>query len=230
MFSNNINKYITAHLNKKNILTGVAVLLVLVVVVFLQERYITVTPQELQEWIVSYGWYAYAVYLLFAIVRPLVLFPITIYYLAGGLAFGAVAGGLLALVGAAIGATVAHQLAYHSEGKLLPKLWRDKINGVKMRIDNHSFRNMLFIRLIPAISFDLLSYAAGLARLHWRTFMAATIIGTSPRIVAYAYVGANALDVNSRDFWIAITVLTVVVLTPLIIYRYLNLRKHRNFN
>jgi uncharacterized membrane protein YdjX (TVP38/TMEM64 family) len=47
-------------------------------------------------------------------------------------------------------------------------------------------------RLVPVISFDAISFAAGLTRMRFPGFLVATIIGMSPATFVYAYLGWRA--------------------------------------
>ncbi len=50
-------------------------------------------------------------------------------------------------------------------------------------------RAVFLMRLLPAFSFDWLSYAAGLTSMPVRTFAIATFLGTLPPVVAIVAVG-----------------------------------------
>lgn len=51
---------------------------------------------------------------------------------------------------------------------------------------------MLFTRLVPIISFDMISYAAGLTPMRFRDFLGATLVGMAPATFLYAYLGEQA--------------------------------------
>lgn len=51
---------------------------------------------------------------------------------------------------------------------------------------------ILVARLVPVVSFDIISYAAGLTRLGFWRFMFATVIGMTPATFVYAYLGGKA--------------------------------------
>jgi len=71
--------------------------------------------------------------------------------------------------------------------------------------------------LLPFVSFDVMSYAAGLSRIHpWR-FILATLAGILPASFALAYLGDEAMSGNfSSAAWIAIG-LGLLTATPILV-------------
>ncbi len=51
---------------------------------------------------------------------------------------------------------------------------------------------ILVARLVPVVSFDVVSYAAGLTRMGFWRFMLATVVGMAPATFIYAYLGGQA--------------------------------------
>jgi uncharacterized membrane protein YdjX (TVP38/TMEM64 family) len=47
-------------------------------------------------------------------------------------------------------------------------------------------------RLLPGVAFDAISYAAGLTRMRFRSFIAATALGIFPQTFLYSYLGRRA--------------------------------------
>jgi uncharacterized membrane protein YdjX (TVP38/TMEM64 family) len=47
-------------------------------------------------------------------------------------------------------------------------------------------------RLLPGVAFDVISYAAGLTRMGFRSFMVATALGIFPQTFLYSYLGRQA--------------------------------------
>ncbi len=51
---------------------------------------------------------------------------------------------------------------------------------------------MLAARLVPILSFDVISFAAGLTRMRFLGFLAATVVGAAPATFVYSYLGERA--------------------------------------
>lgn len=72
---------------------------------------------------------------------------------------------------------------------------------------------ILIARLVPIISFDAVSYAAGLTRIRFIGFWMATGIGQLPATLVYSYLGEKAsVHVNLMMWGLALVVAISIVL------------------
>jgi len=211
--------------NKAKVFKFVILILLLGLYFILQRHYSEISPERIRTIIVSFGIYAPLMLMLFSLIRPLIAFPITVIYIASGLVFGALWGGVLAVISACISAMAAHALASKFGIHLFPASWQKKILSTTEKIEEHGFRNMLFIRFIPMISFDLVSYAGGLAKVNKIPFFTGTLVGITPRVFAYAYVGANMVRIDGPEFWIAMGILLFIFIVPFGVYQMINGRR-----
>lgn len=60
---------------------------------------------------------------------------------------------------------------------------------VEQFFERHGDQSVLIARLLPFVSFDFVSYFAGLTSMSFRGFMIATGIGQLPATIVYSYVG-----------------------------------------
>lgn len=148
----------------------------------------------LRDYILSFGAWAPVVSTLLmvlqAIAAPLPAFLITF---ANGLAFGALWGGLLSVFGASVAAAVSFGLARALGRGPVEAL----VGGTSLESADHWFARygayaVLVGRLIPVLSFDVVSFAAGLTRMRFPGFLLATIVGMAPATFVYAYLGDHA--------------------------------------
>lgn len=145
----------------------------------------------MREFIADYGAYAAAVSFFLMIFQsvaaPLPAFVIT---LANANLFGWVKGAMLswssAMAGAALCFYISRVLGRNAAEKLTSKAGLQSIDKFFERYGTHS---ILIARLLPFISFDLVSYAAGLTSMRFWPFFAATGIGQLPATIVYSYVG-----------------------------------------
>ena len=147
--------------------------------------------QKLKDFVASYGPYAAAISFLLmvlqSVVTPLPAFLITF---ANAALFGFWKGALLswssAMVGAALCFFIARSLGREAVEKLTSK-------GALKNIDDffkrHGKQSILIARLLPFISFDIVSYAAGLSSVSFLGFWVATGLGQLPATLVYSYVG-----------------------------------------
>jgi uncharacterized membrane protein YdjX (TVP38/TMEM64 family) len=110
---------------------------------------------------------------------------------AGGLAFGAVGGTLLALAGAVLGGLAAFWLArtvVHGRAVRLAAR-SSRLTRLNMLLEQRGFAAILAARLMPGVPASWLHYAAGSSAVRGRAFTAAIAIGALLRTTPYALLG-----------------------------------------
>lgn len=139
----------------------------------------------------SYGPYAAAVSFLLMVAQsvaaPLPAFLITI---ANANLFGWWQGAILSWTSSMVGAVVcfwiARALGREAVEKLTSKAGLARIDEF---FDRHGSQSVLIARLLPFVSFDFVSYFAGLTSMSFGSFIVATGIGQLPATIVYSYVG-----------------------------------------
>jgi uncharacterized membrane protein YdjX (TVP38/TMEM64 family) len=114
---------------------------------------------------------------------------------AGGLLFGAILGGTLAIMGATAGATVLFLAARTALGEPLAKRAGPRMQALRERLLRDGFFYLLAIRIVPAFPFWLVNLAAALCGMRFLAYVAATFLGIMPAAFAYAWIGAGVRDV-----------------------------------
>lgn len=145
-----------------------------------------------KEFVASYGAYAalisFGLMILQSVAAPLPAFLITF---ANASLFGWWKGALLswgsAMAGAALCFFIARVLGRDAAAKLTSKAGLEQIDGF---FDRYGKNTILICRLLPFISFDIVSYAAGLTSMSLGAFLLATGIGQLPATIIYSYVGS----------------------------------------
>lgn len=126
-----------------------------------------------------------ALMVLQAVIAPI---PGTIVALANGLAYGTFWGGLLTLVGQTLAAILCFELARRVGRAKLESLTKssadDLNNGLLAR---WGALGIFAARLVPGLSFDIISYAAGLTRISLGRFALATVAGAAPQAFLASY-------------------------------------------
>lgn len=115
--------------------------------------------------------------------------------LAGGLLFGTLLGGMLAVIGSTLGATILFLAARSAFADTLTKRGGHRLARIRVELDRNGFSYLLAIRLIPAFPFWLVNLAAALAGMRASPFAVATLIGIIPGTFIYASIGAGLAKV-----------------------------------
>lgn len=158
-----------------------------------------------------------AAMVLAVVVGPVPTVPIS---MASGLLFGPVAGFGYALLGALIGAATSFWLARLAGQPLIARLSGRHLVFCPQCSDRFLFWVVLGCRLVPFVSFALVSYAAGLTAMTTRAFLLATALGMVPMTALYIAVGASlAID----PYWAAaggVAAILLALLVPRLVERY----------
>ncbi len=137
--------------------------------------------------------------------------------LAAGAAYGSVYGTVLTVIGAVGGAMIAFLIA-RCLGYEFIRRWSgaERVLGMLARERSQLWLMgvILASRLLPFISFDAVSYAAGLTPLAFWRFALATFIGILPMAFALAYAGDELMGEGAD---ILLAVLIAVVAIPMVI-------------
>jgi len=115
--------------------------------------------------------------------------------IAGGLLFGTVVGGALAVVGASIGAVVLFLAARYAFADLVAAKAAPLMARIRPGIERDGFLYLLALRLVPLFPFWLLNLAAATCGMRLVPFAAATLLGIIPGTLVYAAVGAGLAGV-----------------------------------
>lgn len=182
-------------------------------------KYLKVTPETIRGWVNDFGWYAPVIYMGMFVVRPFILFPASVLAMAGGLAFGTWYGMLYTLIGEIIGAVLSFLLARKVGMGLFGGKENPRFLKLERAMEKRGFTMVLMLRIAPFVPFDLVSYAAGVARVPLRAYLIATIIGTLPGTFAYNFLGAALTSGNWRDYVIAGIVFAVALSVPFLFRR-----------
>lgn len=149
-----------------------------------------------------------------SIVAPLPAFVITF---ANGLLFGWVFGAILSWSSAMAGAILCFYVAKFLGRPVVEKLVTKKA----LQWWDHFFekygKHAVFIaRLLPIVSFDLVSYAAGVTSISFWSFFWATGLGQLPATILYSYLGQNATSTVKILFFMFTIVIALAVIGMLL--------------
>lgn len=145
-----------------------------------------------KEFVASYGVYAalvsFALMILQSVAAPLPAFLLTF---ANANLFGWWQGAILswtsAMAGAAMCFYIARVLGRDVVAKITSKAGVEQIDEF---FEKYGENAILICRLLPFVSFDYVSFAAGLTSMSFGSFMVATGIGQLPATLIYSYVGS----------------------------------------
>jgi len=133
------------------------------------------------------------------VASPLPSAPIA---MAAGAAYGHVWGTVQVVIGAELGALIAFGLARVLGYDVSRRVFGTSVDAGLLGSQNALTWTVFASRLMPFISFDIISYAAGLSRLHAWRFALATLAGIIPTSFVLAHFGTEAVSGDpGRTTW-----------------------------
>lgn len=137
--------------------------------------------------------------------------------LTAGAIYGHTMGTVYIVAGAEVGAIVAFLIARWAGYDLVHR-YIGETRALQRFSSQNSLTALVFAsRLIPFMSFDLVSYAAGLSPIKLWRFAAATLIGLLPVSFALAHFGAQIGDGDYRTIFGILVAIGVLTITPFLI-------------
>jgi uncharacterized membrane protein YdjX (TVP38/TMEM64 family) len=171
-------------------------------------------------------WYGPLVLILSYAIGCIFAIPASIFILAAGVIWGWKLGVVYAMCGAMLGATAAYFAGRFLGEGVLERFGRAG-ELVAKQVKHSGFVSMLIARLIPGPPFAVWNYAAGIARMNFVEYFFATLLGTLPAHIVFAYC-ADALfngtmthgEAMKRFSIVAVLLISMIVLTTILKRRF----------
>lgn len=180
------------------------------------------------EYIRTYGNYAavisFFLMILQSIISPIPAFLIT---LSNAAIFGWIKGALLSWSSSMVGAAMCFYIARILGRDVVVKLTSDNaLKNIDSFFERYGKFAILIARLLPFVSFDIVSYAAGLTPMGFWEFFIATGLGQLPATIIYSYVGGQLTGGAQKLFLALIALFAISILIAMIKKIYND--KHRD--
>ena len=161
-----------------------------------------ITVESFKEKINSFGIWGPVIYIILYVLRPLILFPATIFSASAGVIWG-LQGLLYLLIGANLSAIAEFIIARYFAREAVERLIKGKFRQIDQAVEKNGFMTVLFVRLIPNVAWDIQNLALGLTKVKFRDYILATLIGILPGSFALVYFGSSFISVitNPKNFW-----------------------------
>lgn len=202
----------------------IALILVMFGANFLWDLTSFIPPVRIQESLDDSGSLAplfYMAVLVLAVVIPLI--PTLPLDIAAGAFFGPFLETIYSALGATAGAAIAFLLARYLGREIIDRFLSGHVNFCTQCSDRLLTKVVAISRLLPFISFRVVSYGAGLTMMSLRAFSLATFFGMLPMTVVYNYFG-SALWAARRG-----TVLSLGIVMVLFLFIFSRLVKKYDF-
>jgi len=160
-----------------------------------------------------------------ALVAPL---PAILVTAANGMIFGPFWGAVLSWSGALLAAMIAFYIARLFREVALGKIVRSEkaVEFMRHAGEKKGLYVILLSRLLPFISFDIISYMAGLSGIRVPAFIMGTAVGMLPATITYSLIGHNIPELEKRSpILLTCTVVFIFILIVVSLVRGIRFRR-----
>ena len=193
--------------------------IVLALAVFCSQFFRDITvyfkPDHIQQWLDDAGGFAPLLYIavmaVAVVISPIPSLPLDI---AAGAFFGPFLGTVYSVTGALIGAVVSFFIARLLGRELIERFLSGHINFCTSCSDKLLTKIVFFSRLLPVVSFDVVSYGAGLTKMSVERFTLSTFLGMIPLTFLYNYSGSVLVFGKGLTFVLGIVMVALFFLLP----------------
>ena len=175
----------------------------------------------LKEYILGFGiWAPIASFILMILQSIVAPIPSVVIVFVNAALFGWFKGAILSFISALSGACLCFYIARLLGRDVVEKLVsKTSINKVDKFFKEYGSYTVLIARLLPFVSFDLISYAAGLTGMSFLKFFIATALGQLPTKLIYSYAG-EAFIGNIENIIAIILIISSLVVLAMLIKKY----------
>ena len=172
-------------------------------------------PENIQVRLESAGAFAPAFYILLmamaVVISPIPSLPLDI---AAGAFFGTLMGTVYSVVGALFGSMISFMIARFLGREFIAKYLGGHINFCTACSDKLLTKIVFLSRLLPVVSFDIVSYGAGLTKMSLNKFSLATFLGMIPLTFLYNYSGSVLIFGKGLTFALGLVMVVLFFVLP----------------
>ena len=167
-------------------------------------------------------WWAPAALIAAFVVINLVGIPGTPLTLAAGVVWGWLAGAAWVMAAIMIGTAVPFLLTRHATPRLQRTIEKN-FGWAVSKLRGSGLTSVMLLRVVHVFPFAAISYAAGLAGVRWRDYLAGTFLGTLPGVVIYTYLADSILRgvVSPKEAAVRIAIAAALLAALVVVPRML---------
>ncbi len=182
---------------------------------------------QLRDWAGSVGpWFPLA-FLTAHIVITVFPFPRTAFTLASGLLFGPWLGIAIAVAASTVSALLAVVLVRAAGWRLHRLVPHPRVEALDARLGQRGWPTVMSMRLIPAVPFSVLNYAAGASAVRMLPYTGATLAGLLPGTAAVVVLG-DALTNHVSPMLLLVSLFTASLGVTGLIYEIRTYPRHHS--
>ncbi len=157
-----------------------------------------------REYFKQFGiWGPLAIIVFIILQMFLIFFPSFLPIIIAVMAYGFWLGILISLIGISIASTIGYYIGLNIKGALINRWLGEKtLEQMNFWIRNYSFGVVVLFRISPFLSNDAISFIAGMLKMKYKKFIAATLAGMIPLSFAIGYFAEDISTLEDGMYWI----------------------------
>lgn len=207
----------------------IAVIIAIAVASFFVIRNISL--EEIKAWVLGHGAWTAVIYIATFVILPIFFFPVPVIVLAGGTIFGLFKGSLYTMIGVLINTPIMYFIGRFLLKDFVHRFVNNHMSA-KLRSALESTNQkvlslvLFIIRLSPIFSYNLVNYISGVTEINFLPYILTTIAGVLPGVIVFINIGENVLNVGSKEFFISLSFLLLLVVISAIISKLFLKNEH----
>jgi uncharacterized membrane protein YdjX (TVP38/TMEM64 family) len=198
--------------NIKFIILAVFLSLITIIVV----KFHLYSLNDVKNMVTSYGKLAPFIFFLLCVLRPILLLPIGLFSVLGGILFGSIKGTILTVIGSTVGSIIAYYISWFLGSDFFQRYFGDKIEKYSFD-EKNAFKITFLMRVIPILPCDVVSYICGLSKINIIKYTLASFLGIIPGTFVYSNFGSSLNNVYSKQFIFSVVMIIFLSLIPVLI-------------
>lgn len=160
--------------------------------------------QRITDYVRQFGfWGPLVVVLIMTVQMFLIVVPSWLLMIIAILAYGSWWGGLLSVVAVAVASTVGYWIGRTISKAALTELVGQKTEDkLEEKVNDYGMGAVVLFRLAPFLSNDAISFVAGMVKMGYLRFMAATLAGIIPLTILIAFFSQDIDQLKSILVWV----------------------------
>lgn len=178
-------------------------------------------PARVEEILAEIGPFAPLIYMVIMAATAIIIpIPGPPLFVVAGAFFGPFLGTVYAVVGSLAGAVIAFLIARFLGRDVIESMVGKQVVICCECSEGLLTKIIFFSRLLPLISFDVVSYGAGLTRMSLRSFVLATLLGSLPMTFIYHFFGSVMAVSSTTALILGLLIVAILFALPYLADRW----------
>ena len=177
---------------------------------------------SLRAYVDSYEPFSSVIFVVWYCFSNSIFVPVFILSLAGGLIFGPFMGSLLGLGGLFLSMQLYYWLGRYFGPRFARRFGAEELNLFAGNTNKFNFKSILFCRLNFFIPIHPVNAVCGAYKVPFETYMSATLVGLSSRVVIYSLLGAALVETG--HYFLAAVILWICLVAVQSLFGYWHIR------